>query len=146
MNTSLRNNNHSYEPKNQVTYKNNHSSVWELSIRNKKRRERQVRRNIIILITLITLSLTLTLSIFFGSFLSNAQNSTDDITYKYYQSIVIEPGDTIWSIADKHADSHYRDLDEYIQEVIHINYLEDDCTLNVGEYIIIPYYSSDFLG
>ena len=43
----------------------------------------------------------------FGSFLSFAQNSRTEepVQFKCYKSIVIQEGDSLWSLAERHIDS-----------------------------------------
>ena len=65
--------------------------------------------------------------------------------YKYYTSITIKPGDTLWDIANEYIDSeHYKNQKEYMDEVKSINHLEDD-NLKAGQIIVVPYYSSKFI-
>ena len=63
--------------------------------------------------------------------------------YKYYTSIQVEPGSSLWEIAREYASSEYEDLDEYIREVRQINHLDQD-TIYAGSYLCIPYYSSEY--
>lgn len=65
--------------------------------------------------------------------------------YKYYTSITIKPGDTLWDIANEYIDSeHYKNQKEYMDEVKSINHLEDG-NLKAGQIIVVPYYSSKFI-
>lgn len=63
--------------------------------------------------------------------------------YKYYTSIQVEPGSSLWDIAEKYASSEYESLEAYIQEVRQINHLDED-TIYAGSYLCIPYYSSEY--
>lgn len=65
-------------------------------------------------------------------------------SYKYYTSIVVEKGDTLWKIASRYMSPEYGDIDEYIYEIKMLNHLESD-GIYAGEYLTIPYYSSDIL-
>ncbi len=68
---------------------------------------------------------------------------TPDVkTYKYYDSICIRYGDTLTSIANKYCSKEFRSRAEYIDEVKSINHMTDD-KLITGDYIVIPYYSSE---
>ena len=52
----------------------------------------------------------------------------------------------MWSIAEKYMDrDHYDSITEYIEEVKDMNSLQDE-TINYGEYLVIPYYSNEFIG
>lgn len=108
-----------------------------------KKRIRTIRRNI----TLVVLSLFLIsgLALTINGIKSFAQRDSADITYKYYTSIVVKYGDTLYSLAEEYAPEDNRDLSEYVNEVIHINHLEDH-VIQSGQYLIIPYYSEELKG
>lgn len=82
----------------------------------------------------------------FGSFLSFAQNSRTEepVQFKCYKSIVIQEGDSLWSLAERHIDSESETaVKEYIKELKQINQLESE-TIQTGEHLIIPYYTTEF--
>lgn len=113
-------------------------------IRNKKRRQRQLKRNITV--GIIVCILVVALSVAFGSILVHAQSEDIAPVYKYYASIEVQYGETLWSIAQKNLDNeHYADTQTYIKEVLRINHLTDE-QIVAGQYLIIPYYSSEFVG
>lgn len=109
---------------------------------NKIRRKQERRKNIVI--SLLTICLVVTLSLTASGFLSNAQSDNTNVEFKYYKSVMVEQGDTLWSIASRHATSSYKSKDEYIEEVMNMNRLTDD-RITVGSYLIIPYFSSEFV-
>lgn len=53
---------------------------------------------------------------------------------------MIEKGDTLWSIASQHMNANYQDIASYIEEVMRMNGLQDDC-ITEGMYLVIPYFS-----
>lgn len=63
--------------------------------------------------------------------------------YKYYTSIEIKDGGTLWEIANKYMTEEYESAEEYIQEVKKINHLHSD-TIYEGAYLCVPYYSSEY--
>lgn len=63
--------------------------------------------------------------------------------YKYYTSIQLHSGDTLWSIAETYMTDEYEDIYEYIDEVMEINHLGSDY-LQAGSKLCVPYYSSEF--
>ncbi len=67
------------------------------------------------------------------------QAEEDTLARKQYTSICIQPGDTLWSIAEEYADGHYSSIQEYIEEVRFINELPSD-TIHAYAYLVIPYY------
>ncbi len=113
-------------------------------IMNKKRRQRQLRRNIIT--GVIALILIISLTVALGSIMVYAQSNDKVTMYKYYTSIEVQQGETLWSIAEKNLETgQYEDLISYIKEILHINHLKDD-TIIAGQNLIIPYFSEQFVG
>ena len=55
-------------------------------------------------------------------------------TYKYYTSIRVSSGDTLWDIAN---------ISSYIAEVREINHLSSN-QITDGMYLCIPYYSEEY--
>jgi hypothetical protein len=120
---------------------NNHTS--ERRIRNNHlRRKRQLRHHIGI--SILTVLMIAGLSGGFFSVKAAAQSGDADISYKYYKSITIASGDTLWNYAKEYADlSYYTSYEDYIQEVKNINHLKND-SLTYGKSIIVPYFSHEF--
>lgn len=110
--------------------------------RNHIRRQRELIKNISLFIC--TICMIIILGITFGSFLSKAKNTDSEATtYKYFTSILVEPGDNLYSIASANILDSSQNIESYMNEVIHINALEDE-TIHAGQYIIVPYYSNEF--
>ena len=61
--------------------------------------------------------------------------------YKYYKSIEVQAGDTLWSIAEKYMADDYSSVNDYIQEVKYINSIETN-QITSGKSLVIPYYST----
>lgn len=112
--------------------------------KNRIRRQRELRKNFLIFV--MTICLIVTCSISLNGFRSNAKDDSTEVSYKYYKSIVVANNDTLWSIAEKYMDGeHYDSINDYIREVKSMNDLTDD-VIHYGEYLIIPYYGSEFVG
>lgn len=109
---------------------------------NRIRRSQEIRRNMFL--GMITVFLVILLAITLSSFLSNAKSSEEPTFYKYYTSIEVQSGDTLWSIAQNYKGEHYRNAQEYIREVMQMNALRND-KLVTGQHLIIPYYSAEFI-
>jgi len=59
--------------------------------------------------------------------------------------VQVEAGDTLWSISEEYADElHYSSNKEYINEVKMMNKLRSDEIVS-GQYLIVPYYSYEFV-
>ena len=65
--------------------------------------------------------------------------------FKYYTCVTVEAGESLWDIAAAHMDGHYDSRDSYIAEVRSINHLDEAGTIIVGQTLIIPYYSSEYI-
>lgn len=109
---------------------------------NRQRRKKQVRRNIITLIASLFIIIVVSISLI--SFSTEANDMEHQPSYKYYKSIEVAKGDTLWSIAKSNIDfRYYKSTYDYVNEVQKINSLTSD-NIVAGSHIIIPYYSTDF--
>lgn len=111
--------------------------------RNRERRARQLRRKMFLFIAAVLLGgiLALISNVIF----SRAKDNNETVTYKYYQSYQINAGDTLTSIAQTYADEEISSVSSYIKEVKQMNHLSDEDLLQAGDYLIIPYYSIEFI-
>lgn len=120
--------------------------LYERDMRNRQRklrRQREVRRTCILAGIAIVLALIFALS--YHAILSHANSEIGDIAYKYFTSVQVEPGDTLWKLAERYADQeHYASRDQYIAEVMAMNHLTDEA-ISAGSYLILPYYSLEFI-
>lgn len=108
--------------------------------RNKIRRMRLIRRRCILLAFTVVLVLVLSLSY---HAISSEANTGEESKFKYYTSIEVKYGDTLWSIAEDYLGSEYTSAKDYIHEVMEINHLKDEF-VSAGQYLVIPYYSTEF--
>ena len=120
--------------------------MTERELRNYKRklrRQKEIRRKIFLTILSVCIILTCVLS--YGALVSNASAEDDGIFYKYFTSIEVESGDTLWTIAEEYKDENfYESTKEYVEEVIRMNNLSST-QITAGQFIIIPYYSTEFV-
>jgi len=114
----------------------------EEKVMNRVTRQMDRRRYDIIV---MTLCLTIAVAVTYGSFISIAKSNTESKPiYKYYTSIQIQSGDTLWDLANDYVTSEYHSINEYINEVKKLNSLETD-DIHAGQYLTVPYYSSKTL-
>ena len=111
---------------------------------NKKRREAIFRRQVAILVLII--SLLIFAGVFmFSAVMSDAQSDSYVPVFKYYTTVTVHTDDTLRGIADEYYyPSKYRDIKEYISEICSINNIGDADMIKSGEALIIPYYSTEF--
>ena len=113
------------------------------SLKKRLARQKQVNRVRNILLLLFTLIFIFVISFLIVSFSSQASDMNHQASYKYYKSIQISSGDTLWSIAQNNMDEHYSTAAQYVAEIKQMNSLSSDRII-AGNYLLIPYYSTEF--
>ncbi|MEF9955453.1 MAG: LysM peptidoglycan-binding domain-containing protein [Clostridium sp.] len=58
---------------------------------------------------------------------------------KYYTSIVIQEGDSLWTIADKYKSHSGKSTEAYIKELKSMNQLGEDL-IHAGNHLTVAYY------
>ena len=109
-----------------------------------KRRKLRILKRKFAIFTLITLC-TLMGCLHFGKLSTDAQGNLeeDPVSFKYYKSIEIEDGDTLWGIAEKYMSNEYDSVQEYIAELKEINQLVTD-DIQSANYLTVVYFDSEF--
>ena len=120
-------------------------SKSEIRIRNNKIRRRKIVRMQFFMLMAVVSVLIFIIMFNLSTFNSDAQSDTYAPDYKYYKSITVNYGESLWTIAnDLYSSEHYDDMNDYIDEVCSINNLADASELIAGESLIVPYYSTEF--
>lgn len=105
----------------------------------KKRKERIHRIQRLTFALIATMILTVVCTLAYSSLKTNANKG-----FKYYTSVCVESGDTLWELSDRYIDyDYYEDKESYLLEVRMMNRLNDD-TIYAGQTIVLPYYSSEY--
>lgn len=101
-----------------------------------RRRRRRQSNNIKSFITIIVVAL---LFIYLLHTAFKSTNVQGDINQpdKGYISIVIDTGDTLWSIANEHMDTDYYTYKTFIDELIKVNQIKDT-KIYAGEELLVP--------
>lgn len=93
----------------------------------------------------IVLVAVICLTCFSGTLLSYAkEKSAPELTYyKYYTTIQIEAGDSLWDIASRYVCEDIISIKDYILEIKSINKLKSD-TIQSGDTLTVIYYSPEY--
>lgn len=117
---------------------------WEREYRiieNRQRRKRQLRVRLTLLLSVLAI---LTGSgLLGGRMILAAQEKDIPVRYKYFTSIPVKEGDTLWSLASVYTEGDKESRIDFMREVIRMNHMLDD-RLQAGDWLIIPYYSEEF--
>ena len=65
--------------------------------------------------------------------------STKSPQTRYFKSVEIQPGDSLWSIAAANYTGEWESMDSYIKEIQNLNGLTSE-NIHAGNYIAVPYY------
>ena len=106
----------------------------------RKRRAELRKKGCYVLFALIAFIL-----IFKMATLSGKAQDPKEIKYKYYTEIKVKYGDTLWSIAGKYVDEEFNTRTSLVKEIKSINHISNEDEILVGQMLIIPYYSSEYV-
>ena len=107
-----------------------------------KRRRNVFLKKIMLVVT--ALVLVLGISVFYGTSLVDAHDSSYSVApeKKYYKSIQITSGDTLWNIAEEYMNDEYESVSDYIMEIKKINGLVSD-DIQEGQYLTVAYFDTE---
>ena len=93
-----------------------------------------------------TICIILLFVIAFGGFYTSAHGnrSEEPVNFKYYKSITVESGDSLWGLAEEYITDDYESIDEYIVVLKDINNLNSD-NLKAGDKIIVAYNDTTYV-
>ena len=121
------------------------NSESEIRIRNNKLRRQKIVRRQYMLISAIVFVVIFVAVFNIFSFKASAQSDSYVPEYKYYKTITIHSGDSLWKLASsEYNEDHYKNIESYISEICKINSIDSDTILYAGESLVIPYYSCDY--
>ena len=122
----------------------NYNEMRELKIRrNHIRRQRQLRRRIVIAVAAFIIVACSSLGL--TSILSKAAETPDEYKTKTYTSVMMPFGSDLYELAAEYIDRDYYDsVEDYVNEVRFINHLDEDERVQAGYYVIMPKYTDEF--
>lgn len=104
------------------------------------RMERMRKLKLAFLTVFVSVSMILICSLSYRTIKTNANSG-----FKYYTSITVEEGESLWDLADSYIDyDYYKNKNSYIAEVSHINHLDESGSITAGQILIFPYYSGEY--
>ena len=103
-------------------------------------RQRQINRQYRHLIFILVGIIMVLIILLFTS--QNSVAQADEIVIETYRSEMIQPGDTLWSLAEEYRLPDMP-IEEYIMEVRRINQMNSN-ELVSGEYLILPIYMYEY--
>lgn len=104
----------------------------------RRRRIRRIRRNRRIAALTCFMIFSVMIAMTFG----RTEVTANQDSYKYYTDVRVEVNDTLWGIASDYYSSDYKNMTQYVKEIMEINDLHSD-TVSYGQVLVIPYYSSE---
>lgn len=112
-------------------------NAHRLHVASKRRRE--VFREKFILIAAAVL-IALCISVMIGTRLVKAEDENlAPAPARYYRSIEISLGDTLWDIAEEYKEGTGMETAEYVRELMEMNGLDSD-RIHEGQYLTVAYY------
>lgn len=107
------------------------------------RKQNRIKRDFVRKAGILGIACVLGIAIAFTAsvFTQNVKAENDELLHKYYTFYTVEPGDSLWEIADNHYELGYDNHKDYIDDVMFINHLDDADDISSGDTLVIPYYS-----
>ncbi len=103
-------------------------------------RHRQINRHYRQLVLFLCGIITVLVVLLFTS--KNSVAQADEMVVQTYRSEVIQPGDTLWSLAEEYRLPDMS-AEEYMIEIRRINQMSSN-ELVSGEYLILPIYTYEY--
>jgi len=93
---------------------------------------------------LITLSIIVLLGAGFlgNSIMNTMAGEMEEVSEKYYTSIEIQKGDSLWSISERYRENSGLTTAQYMKELKNMNGLKEDI-IHSGQYLTVMYFITD---
>lgn len=95
-----------------------------------------IRRRIMLLFSLATV-----ITFLLGFKMVSSAN--ESVNYDLcYTSVYVNPGDTLWTIAESYVTTYENNKEDFVKEVMRLNHIAEAKDLKSGNYIVVPYYTT----
>jgi len=117
------------------------SKISEKANESLNRRESVVRaqKRLIAIVIILVVSLGILLGTGIKALASSGESQK---LHKYYKSICIKEGDTLWDIAGEYVQNTDVERQEYIDEICELNSIYEN-EIHAGDFIIVSYFSNE---
>lgn len=105
------------------------------------RRNARFSRNAVIACLCMSVLIIFALTFFMRRMYVEANNLTEEPRVKQFTSVMVEEGDSLWSLSEKYMSDEYNSEKEYMEEIKYINGIEGE-SIHAGQYITVPYYTA----
>lgn len=109
-----------------------------MAVNERRRRNKEIQQHIIILVLSVLLIITMAI-LFFGT-KSHAEESVS--RSKSYVSVQVCEGDSLADLADRYYTSEFKNLENLMSEIRHINNMVND-QVTPGLFVIVPCYTGE---
>lgn len=105
-------------------------------------RKKQAKKQLIRFMTaLVIIVITVCVILFTNKNVTNADENGEFVKLnKYYKTITIETGDSLWSIASEYKTGSHKTTKEYVKELKSMNNLSSDQIVS-GQKLLVAYFA-----
>ena len=94
----------------------------------------QTQKRVIVLVCVLVIFAVILIG---NSIITFAGSRAEQPVHKYYTSVQLQKGDSLWSLSDQYASSDRTSRAQFIDEVCELNGISKDNTLHSGEYLVV---------
>ena len=106
---------------------------------NRRAKNRVKKSAVSFLISLAVIAVALFIILFTNGNVAKADGDAASPRERYYETITIKAGDSLWSIASEYRTGEYKDNNEYIDDLMFVNNLDSEF-ITAGQNLIIIRY------
>ena len=81
-------------------------------------------------------------SVFLGRTMLTSMAKEENAPTRYYKSVEIQEGDSLWGLAKEYREGGTLSAREYVEELKRMNNLKED-TIHTGQYLTVLYFAAE---